>query len=100
MGEQVLPEGESSSPWHLRELAGCETGKVPSPVTANRKEPWRSMVATPHPGGGHEADNIYAVLSGIVWRFSKQEELREGRLDSVCPWQERGHRLFSPLFFI
>lgn len=42
----------------------------------------------PAPGEVLRLTTIYAVLSGIVWKFSKQEELREGRLDSVCPWQE------------
>lgn len=54
----------------------------------------------PAPGEALRLTTIYAVLSGVVWRFSKQEELREGRLDSVCLWQERGHRLFSPLLHI
>lgn len=49
----------------------------------------------PAPGEVLRLTAIYAVLCGIVWTFSKQEELREGRLDSVCPWQE-SHRLFLP----
>lgn len=45
----------------------------------------RSMEATPAPGKALRLTTIYAVLSGVVWRFSKQEELREGRVDSVFP---------------